>query len=133
MLLEFKTMDDSLFLVDIEFAKWNRIRRPYVDEKSEILESGETISQGFGIYNLKGRTVETTGPGAGLCTIGVVPLCMGTILNIYLRANVQIKEFTMPIPINTVMYEVAEPFAPLVQPTVHKQTRAVNISLDKID
>lgn len=115
MLLQFRTEDESLFLLDTQSLKWFRVSEPPVaDEKGElipppILEGGDLNPQGFGIYALNGRTPATAAPGAGLCTVGVLPIAEGTILTIYVSSNVLVKEFTMPVPISTVRYEVRGP------------------------
>jgi hypothetical protein len=95
-------MDDVLFTVDFENKVWRRgSTKGFPDESG-----GELVSMSLGAFSLKGRTPKTEGPGAGLATIGILPLPINRTMFIYLRANVPVKDFTMPDPITEIRYEV---------------------------
>jgi hypothetical protein len=106
LIIQFTTMDDSEFRVDFEAKTWARGgQHPDIPGWTEI-EEGELVPMSLGAYALKGRTPKTTGPGAGLATIGILPLPVKTTMFICLRANVPVKDFTMPDPITEIKYEV---------------------------
>jgi hypothetical protein len=106
MLLQFKTEDDAIFLTDVQFMTWARVSAPAADQESKVVEHGRLVPQGFGIYAFEGRTPKTEGPGAGLCSIGNYVVAIGQAVKIFLRANVPVKDFTMPVPIRQVLYEI---------------------------
>ena len=106
MLLQFKTEDNSIFLADVQFMTWARISAPAADQESKVVEHGKLVPQGFGVYAFEGRTPKTEGPGAGLCSIGNYVVAIGQSVKIFLRANVPVKDFTMPVPIRQVLYEI---------------------------
>ena len=94
MHLQFQTEDDGkLYITDTKDLDWVRI------ENSEVVERGRLVPQGFGIYALTNRK-------DGLRTIGTYVIGIGQEVKIFLRANVPIKNFTMPAPINRVSFEV---------------------------
>jgi hypothetical protein len=102
MLIQFTvTADDSIWITDTQFLKWARVSSLGADPESKVLESGKLTPQGFGIYNFEGRT-----PKQGLCSIGTYIVGVGAAIKIYLRANVLIKDFTMPVPIRQILYEI---------------------------
>jgi len=94
MHLQFQTEDDGkLYITDTKDLDWVRI------EAHEIAERGRLIPQGFGIYALEGKR-------DGLRTIGTYVVGVGQEVKVLLRANVPIKNFTMPAPINRVTFEI---------------------------
>lgn len=94
MHLQFQTEDDGkLYIIDTKDLDWVRI------ENSEVVERGRLVPQGFGIYALAGKR-------DGLRTIGTYVIGIGQEVKIFLRANVPVKNFTMPAPINRVSFEV---------------------------
>lgn len=95
-----------MFVVDFESKKWGRVNKPASDASSEILEAGVLVPMSLGAYRLDGRTPKTEGPGAGLSVLGIIPLPQGKTITMCLRANVPVKEFTMPDPITEIKYEV---------------------------
>jgi hypothetical protein len=107
MLLQFTVQaDDSIWIVDTQFLNWARVSAPGTDPISTVLESGKLIPQGFGVYAFEGRTPETEGPGAGICSVGTYLVGLGNTIKIYIRTNVPIKDFTMPAPIRQILYEI---------------------------
>lgn len=109
MLLQLQTKDDSLWILDTQYLKWARVSEspdPENTEKSIVLEHGKLIPQGFGVYALEGRRPDTEGPGAGFCTAGIFTIGLGQTVEIYIRANVEVKNFTMPLPINHINYKI---------------------------
>jgi len=110
MLLQFKVAkDDSLWICDVQFLNFARISAPPDPtnlEASVVLEQGKLIPQGYGVYSFEGRTPKTEGPGAGLCSIGNYLVGIGPTVKVFIRANVEIKDFTMPAPIRQVLYEI---------------------------
>jgi hypothetical protein len=100
MLLQFTVVEDnSIWITDTQFLQWGRVSAPQSDPESKVLESGKLVPKGFGVYGLDPRT-------EGLRTIGTYVVGLGQQVKIYLRANVPIKDFTMPVPIRQVLYEI---------------------------
>ena len=94
MHLQFQTEDNgNLYITDTKDLDWVRI------ENSEVVERGKLVPQGFGIYALSGKR-------DGLRTIGTYTIGIGQEVKIFLRANVPVKNFTMPAPINRVSFEI---------------------------
>jgi hypothetical protein len=129
MIYHFETTDNETFVIDTATMKWGRassiLSAPSIQAaennlaKYEFSESGDLISMGAGTYNMDGRTPRTEGPGAGLCTIGILCVPFEDTLVVYLRANVKIKDDTFKSnPIKNVKYlimqEKPEPEAPAV-------------------
>jgi len=107
VLLQFKvTADDSIWICDVQFLNWAHVSAPGTDPESKVLEHGKLIPQGFGVYAMEGRTPKSEGPGAGLSSIGTYLVGIGSTIKIYIRANVPIKDFTMPAPIKQIFYEI---------------------------
>ncbi len=106
MIIQFRTADNSIWFLDLEQLYWARIDKPADDPESTTLESGDLTNLNYGRFALAPRTPKTPGPGNGLSNIMVMPLVHGTQVIITLQANVPIKEFTMPIPIKEVKYEI---------------------------
>jgi len=101
MLLQFTVVEDSsIWIVDTQFLQWGRVSAPQSDAESKMLESGKLVPKGFGIYGLEPRVPP------GLATIGTYVVGLGQAIKIYLRANVPVKDFTMPVPIRQVLYEI---------------------------
>lgn len=100
MILQFKTLDDAIWVCDTQFLTWARVSADAKNQQSQVLESGKLVPQGFGVYALEGKR------GAGLCSIGTYIVGIGTTIKILLRTNVPIKDFTMPAPIRQIMYEI---------------------------
>ena len=101
MKARFFTEDDTHFEVDTVRATWSRLTSVLAttDGAPGVVEEGKIVPQGMGIYLMAGRNPKFDGPGGGLCTIGIMAVPVNEILNVYLRANVPVKDFTMPIPI----------------------------------
>lgn len=103
MLLQFKLVsDESIWVADVATMQFARVSAPASDPESKVLESGRLVPQGFGVYLLEGRPKEK----AVLSSIGNYVVAIGTTVKIFLRANVAIKDFTMPVPIRQVLYEI---------------------------
>lgn len=102
MRYQFETADDATFILDMVQMRWGRVSSilgaPSVKAAENeafsynLLEEGELIPMGGGVYNLQGRTPKTDGAGKGLCTVGVLAVPYVDTLQIYLRANVPLKE-----------------------------------------
>lgn len=120
MLIQFTvTSDNSLWVCDTQFLQWGRVSSPAKDSESKVLESGKLIPKGFGIYGLESRT-----PKDGLCTIGTYVVGIGQTVKIYLRANVEVKDFTMPVPIRQVLYEILPSDPKQVEQSIQEMTDA---------
>ena len=105
MLIQFVTeSDNQIYIADTLQMAWARVSAPHNDPNSVVEEAGKLVPQGFGIYALDGRI--KPGQTEGLATIGIFVVAIGTTVKIFLRANVQVKDFTMPVPINQVLYEI---------------------------
>jgi hypothetical protein len=105
MLTQFTVVDtNEIFMCDTAQMVWARGSGPASDPESKVVESGKLVPQGFGIYALDGRV--KPGQTEGLATIGLFVIAIGTTVKIFIRANVAIKDFTMPVPINQVLYEI---------------------------
>lgn len=89
----------SIWIVDTQFLQWGRVSAPQSDSESKVLESGKLVPKGFGVYGLEPRR-------DGLQTIGTYLVGLGNTVKIYIRANVEIKNFTMPVPIRQILYEI---------------------------
>jgi len=108
MLTQFTVVDtNEVFMCDTAQMVWARGSGPASDPESKVVESGKLVPQGFGIYALDGR-IDPKKPeqANGLATIGLFVIAIGTTVKIFIRANVAIKDFTMPVPINQVLYEI---------------------------
>lgn len=106
MLVEFKTNDGLTWVVDFQQLTWARVSKSATEKDSEVLESGVLDPKGYGVYGLTGRTLKSVPP---LCTVGIMSVPMGQTVTIYLRANKEagtIHDFTLPVPIKEVLYEV---------------------------
>jgi hypothetical protein len=99
MLAQFKTQDGAQFQVDTENLTWSQT-------DAEIPSGGELNYQGNNLFSMAGRTPDSPAPGAGLCTIFTTCLAVGQEIIIFLRANVEITEFTLARPIKSVRYEI---------------------------
>jgi hypothetical protein len=105
VLIQFVTKEDNkVYIADTQHLQWGQVSAPYTDPNSVVEEKGKLTPQGFGIYALEGRIKR--GQDLGLATIGIYTVALGTTIKIFLRANVPVKEFTMPVPINQVLYEI---------------------------
>lgn len=108
MLVQFTVVDtNEIFVADTQHMQWAKVSAPGSDPNSVVQESGKLVPQGFGIYALDGR-IDPKKPeqANGLATIGLFVIAIGTTVKIFIRANVAIKDFTMPVPINRVLYEI---------------------------
>lgn len=111
MIAQFRTMDDALWIADTTEMKWARVSAPPVegnDEASQVLESGKLTAQGAYLFAFEGRTPDSD-PGVGLCALMFAPEIKDDTVYIVLRANVDVKEFTLVKPITQVRYEVMNP------------------------
>lgn len=128
MLLQFRTKDDAIWILDTQHMKWARVSEPpdpTNDEKSIVQEFGALVPQGFGVYALEGRRPDTEGPGAGFCTAGVFVVGLGQTVEIYVRANVEVKDFTMPLPINHVSYKILPSDPNQIKQTLFKTSEEI--------
>jgi hypothetical protein len=102
MMLQVKTKNNSIFLIDTVAMSWFQIDSPAVDLKFKILERGALIPQGFGIYSLNGRS-----PRNGFSSFGVFLVPHGTRITVYFKSNdEEVTEFTMPVPFNEIIYKI---------------------------
>jgi hypothetical protein len=109
MLIQFKVVqDDSCWFLDTVQMRWARTNGD--QDKSEILELGKLVFVGMQgvlrIFALEGRTTNTDGPGAGLCTAGYALVDLDTTLTFYVQCNVPIKDLISRRPIDTVKYQL---------------------------
>lgn len=115
MIAQFKTADDSIFMADTETLQWAHITLGANDPESKVVSEGVLTSRNFGRFQLTPRTEKTEGPGAGLCNIALMPIVQGRQVILCLSANVPVKDFTMPVPVNEVIYEIiSEKAVPVV-------------------
>lgn len=107
MLLQFKVIaDNSLWIADVYSLTWARVSSPGIDPESKVLEYGRLRPLGWGRYEFEGRTPKTSGPGAGLSVITVnTPMLRDTGI-VEIRPNVDVTDFTMPVPIKQILYRV---------------------------
>lgn len=102
MIAQFEVVSDgSKWEIDVENLTWSQ-----VTDDPENTPRGELVFQTANLYNLSGRTPDSPAPGAGLCSVLLIALPVGQVLWIYLRANVETKNFTMPRPIKEIRYEI---------------------------
>lgn len=128
MLVQFVTeQENEVFIADTAQMQWAKVSAPASDPESKVLERGKLIPQGFGIYAFDGR-IDPKKPeqANGLATIGVFVVAIGTTVKIFIRANVGIKDFTMPVPINQVLYEILPSDPQQVMQAVGAITEASN-------
>jgi len=103
MIYQFKTLDDSLFILNTKEATWgiasSILAAPSVIAAAEsklanyvFAEQGTLVPMGGGRYSLDGRTPQTKGKGAGLSTIGILSVPFDTDLFLYLLPNAPVKE-----------------------------------------
>lgn len=128
MIAQFQTEDGAFWLVDTELQEWSVLNRAPNEDTAEVLQDGKLTPLGYGRFALTPRNQASPEPGKGLCTIGIMPVAHGTTLTICFSANVPIREFTMPEPINVIKYEIISakasskgpneyvPAGPVVQP-----------------
>lgn len=99
----FKTLDDTLFVIDTKAATWGIastiLAAPSVIAAAEsklanyvFSEQGTLVPMGGGRYSLDGRTPKTQGKGAGLSTVGILSVPFDTDLFLYLLPNAPVKE-----------------------------------------
>lgn len=91
--------DDSTWVLDMVGMRWGRVSdilgAPSVKAAEHdtftynLLEEGNLIPQGGGVYSFEGRTSKT---GNGLCSVGILAIPYEDTLQLYLRANVMLKE-----------------------------------------
>jgi hypothetical protein len=119
MLFQFTVVEDnSIWVCDVQFLQWGRVSSPAKDAESKVLESGKLVPKGFGIYGLEPRTPP------GLATIGTYMVGLGNTIKIYIRANVEIKDFTMPAPIRQILYEILPSDPKQVEQSIQEMTDA---------
>lgn len=99
MLLQFQTLDEKIWLVDTAQMQWAEVSAPGTDPESKVVAHGKLVPMGFGIYRTEGLQHE-------LASIGVYVVGIGITVKIFIRANIPIKDFTMPVPIRQVLYEI---------------------------
>ena len=109
MKYQFATADDALFVLDMVSMKWGRVSSILASPSIKaveneaftynLLEEGDLIPMGGGVYTFQGRTPKTgledpknPKPGAGLCSVGLLAIPYEDTLQLYLRANVMLKE-----------------------------------------
>jgi hypothetical protein len=109
MLLQFTVVkDNSAWLVDT--VTMNYIHSESQAPDAQILERGKLVFIGMQgvirLFAMEGRTTNTEGPGAGLCTFGYAMIDLDTTLTFYIQANVPIKDLNSVRPIESVRYEL---------------------------
>src|SRR6266403_3300549 len=123
MLFQFKVVaDDSIWIVDTQYLQFGRVSappNPQQPEESKVLESGKLVPKGFGVYGFDGRRPDQ---GNGLATIGTYVVGIGATVKIYLRANVEVKDFTMPVPIRQGLYEILPSDPKQVEQSIQEMT-----------
>lgn len=97
MRYQFKTADDQTWVLDVAAMKWGKVSdilgAPSLTAAQNeafsynLLEQGDLIPMGGGIFNFQGRT-----PSDGLCTVGIYAIPYIDTLQLYIRANVPLKE-----------------------------------------
>lgn len=109
MKYKFETEDGATFVLDLMNMRWGRVSTilaaPSVKAVENdaftynMLEEGDLIPMGGGVYTLQGRTMKTgmedpKNPkvGARLCAVGIIVVPYGDAINFYLRANVPLVE-----------------------------------------
>lgn len=115
MLVQFKTLDDQLWRADFEALTWEKV---CPQNGQDEIEAGKLVPQMMGVFAMAGRRPPE------LCSLGHMFVGKGELLTICLRANVEIKDFTMPIPISVIKYQV---ISALPQPEIRSMTRTVQV------
>lgn len=106
MKYQFATADDAIFVLDVVSMRWGRVSSilasPSIKAvESEaftynLLEEGDLIPMGGGVYNMDGRDFKDKDrPGAGLVSVGLLQIAYDAperVDNFYIRANVMLKE-----------------------------------------
>ena len=102
MIYQFRTNDDELFVINTMDLVWGRasnlLAAPSVAAvenrlaQFNFIEQGQLIPMGAGAYSMDGRTPKTEGPGAGLCSVGIMAVPFDQYLILYLKANVPVKD-----------------------------------------
>lgn len=103
MKYQFETQEDgAIFILDMVAMRWGRVSSilaaPSVKAMENeaftynLLEEGDLIPMGAGVYTMQGRTVKTEGEGKGLCAVGILAVPYEDSLQLYIRANVPLKE-----------------------------------------
>ena len=104
MLLQFQVISDSTFwIADTQYLTWAKVDLPASNPASKVVEHGKLIPRGFGIYAFEKRSAKSP---SGICSIGVNLVGIGQTIKVYIRANVPIKDFTMPAAIRQILYEI---------------------------
>lgn len=125
MQIQFQVKSDgAYFIIDTETLEFFRLTKPLIAATDEIesVEHGKLIPFGPGAFSLEGRKPDSKGPevkpgedgsveaqvpyGAGLSAVGVLTAGIGTVLTVYLRANVEVQNMSMPHPIDEIRYEI---------------------------
>jgi hypothetical protein len=102
VIYHFKTADDELFVLNTVTMRWGRastiLASPSITAAEKQLtqyvysEEGDLVAMGGGVFNMEGRSPETKGPGAGLCSVGIIAIPYDDTLVMYVQANVPIKQ-----------------------------------------
>lgn len=138
MRYQFETEDNATFVLDMVQMKWGRVSTilaaPSVKAVEHeaftynLLEEGDLIPMGGGVYTMQGRTAKTgledpknPKPGAGLCAVGVLAIPYEDTLQLYLRANVMLKEDSFKsMEVKKIKYHIIQASQPvpsaIVQP-----------------
>lgn len=120
MIYQFETESDGeRFVLDTSNLKWGRassvLAAPSVaavenklasfvfSEEGTLVPMGHSVegnTTSGAVYNMDGRTPKTTGPGAGLSSVGILSIWFEDKNITYLTANVPVKEdsFKMNLP-----------------------------------
>ena len=134
MLVQFKTLDNTIWLADTDEMKWARVDKPPIKEApdaSQILESGKLIPHGIGLYTFEGRTPRTPDPGAGLCSIQLQVAVAKQTCFVLGKANVPIKDILMPLPIETIRYMLVDDLEKEIleeQKNIDKENSEITVS-----
>lgn len=118
MFVQFKTLDDLVWQADFEALTWARVSPLNGQTEPEVLESGKLVPQMMGVFSMAGRRPPE------LCSLGHMFVGKGEVLTVCLRANVEIKDFTMPVPFSAIRYQV---ISALPQPEIKSMTRTVRL------
>jgi hypothetical protein len=121
MLIQFKTEDGNSWRCNTLNRTWQKFLAgacPQNGQEATPAESGKLTAQTMGVYSLAGRTPPD------LCSFGIFFDGAGEVLTVYVRANVDVTELTMPVPFKTIQYKVVSA-APA--PKVQMQTRTIKM------
>jgi len=120
MIVKFSTAVNDTFLIDAAQLTWKRISA-LLDSNNEpnVLEQGGLVPQGRGVYILDGVKVKDDKDKEQLTTVSITPIPDGNALNIYVQANVPIKDIDLPVGIEIVRAVIVPGRSVADQPAKH--------------